>query len=73
MDAPTALRRLAEAEGYDTPEAMLKACAAGDDLCLGICLFCGNVCLCEPDARRNWCVNCTANNVHSAFVLAEWI
>jgi hypothetical protein len=61
------LCRIAEDTGLDVDDIL----GSFDSVCLGICTQCEIVDdSCEPDARANYCEECSANTVKSALVLA---
>ncbi len=63
------LTMLIEAEGFVNLDEFLE-CFAFDSVVPGICKICHATVDCEPDARRNYCDNCTANGIESGLSLA---
>ncbi len=63
------LTMLMEIEGFVNLDAFLEAFAM-DSIVPGICTICHSTYDVEPDARKNYCDNCTANAVKSGLVLA---
>ena len=62
------LALLLDAEGFDDIESFLKR--PFDSVVPGICKICLGTADCEPDARNNYCDNCTANAIESGLSLA---
>lgn len=70
----TKLAALAEAEGFDTTDALLESSAL-DSVSPGICTTpgCDYTTEVEPDQQEGWCEVCGTGTVASALVLARLI
>ena len=68
------LDKLAEIEGFDCVDDLLKAVAV-DSVSAGICTQpnCEYTCEVEPDQDNGWCEACGAPTVQSAMILAELV
>jgi hypothetical protein len=68
------LEKLAESEGYENVEAMLRR-AAFDSVSPGICVRpgCSYAIDVEPDQQEGYCELCREQSVQSALILAELI
>jgi hypothetical protein len=66
------LTKLAEAEGFDSAEAMLEASVI-DSVAPAICIDCGLTTGMEPDQEHGYCEGCGGNTVVSALILAGLI
>lgn len=67
----TKLEQLAEIEGFDSSDNLLKS-AISESVCPGICTNadCDYTCEVEPDQTQGWCEECGTNTVKSALILA---
>ena len=70
----TKLMKLCEMEGFRTLDQLLQQ-AAGDSVCLAICMTegCDYTTEMEPDQDEGYCEACGGNTVVSALVLAGLI
>ena len=62
-----------EIQGLRYTEDQIGGMITGFRECDGVCLECGEITQCEPDARENWCPTCDSQRVVSVLVLAELI
>lgn len=69
MRAMKILEKAAARRGM-TVQELLEDVALGEGENTGVCLRCGNVQECEPDAQQNYCYDCEENAVMSVLVLA---
>lgn len=66
------LETLADAEGFDSVDAMLEK-STYDSIASAICVNegCDYTTDMEPDQREGWCEMCETNTVQSCLILAE--